>query len=293
MELVSMNWVAVLCGMSILDEVLSDSNRYANETLYSSNATIYSMAFSEDNKFLASSSSTGTIHIFRLPTEEEKLAKKTMSFENFFILISLSMSLRAQNNVGTLFTPIRWIAHGLISIIHAPTSEALRRDRNFAAVHVPLTTAHTVIGFYQLVDKTSRERWFCFFHFRFYFTDRIVMISDPIQLYYCLLQHTMAHTKHMKLTRAKVASVNKSSVTIISIWSELTFQLKEIITLNVSKIRKRFSSSMNSSDFLKYWKFLFSGNQAMRTSTQSNDLKSELTTSNIDWTIKFFSNFFL
>lgn len=76
MELVSMNWVAVLCGMSILDEVLSDSNRYANETLYSSNATIYSMAFSEDNKFLASSSSTGTIHIFRLPTEEEKLAKK-------------------------------------------------------------------------------------------------------------------------------------------------------------------------------------------------------------------------
>lgn len=169
------------------------------------NATIYSMAFSEDNKFLASSSSTGTIHIFRLPTEEEK----------------------AQNNVGTLFTPIRWIAHGLISIIHAPTSEALRRDRNFAAVHVPLTTAHTVIGFYQ---------------------------SDP-----ALLLFVAAYDGTYQAYEVNTSEGG---------------ECKQIISDNyLDLIRAHVSAERNHHTEC---------NQAMRTSTQSNDLKSELTTSNID-----------
>ncbi|CAF1365185.1 unnamed protein product [Didymodactylos carnosus] len=77
-------------------------------------ATIYSLTFSPDGMFLASSSNTETIHIFRLANTEEKAPEETSSWMGY---------------VGRVFVNA---AHYL------PTqaSEVLTQDRAFATVHL-------------------------------------------------------------------------------------------------------------------------------------------------------------
>jgi len=57
--------------------------------MISSAAKIYSLAFSPDSKFLAASSDTETIHIFRLPSSGEQyvLQRKTKEEYSFFFLL--------------------------------------------------------------------------------------------------------------------------------------------------------------------------------------------------------------
>ncbi|UJR36531.1 hypothetical protein I4U23_029252 [Adineta vaga] len=77
-------------------------------------ATIYSLAFSSDSMFLAASSNTGTIHIFRLIDQKEKSTQETSSWMSSFsrMLGDVAYYLPKQ------------------------TSEVLTQDRAFATVHL-------------------------------------------------------------------------------------------------------------------------------------------------------------
>ncbi|CAF0941259.1 unnamed protein product [Adineta ricciae] len=87
-------------------------------------ATIYCFAFSPDSNFLAASSSTGTIHIFRLVTQKEKPTEAPVSW------------------MGTFSRVLEDVAYYLPK----QTSEVLTQERAFATVHHPSSETKTIIA---------------------------------------------------------------------------------------------------------------------------------------------------
>jgi len=95
-------------------------------------ATIYSLAFSPDSMFLAASSNTETIHIFRLANPKEK-APEDGSWMGYF---------------GRKLTDV---AHYLPK----QTSEVLTQDRSFATVHLQSPGLKTTIAM-NVLNKTLK-----------------------------------------------------------------------------------------------------------------------------------------
>ncbi|CAF2550436.1 unnamed protein product [Rotaria sp. Silwood2] len=87
-------------------------------------ATIYSLAFSHDSMFLAASSNTETIHIFRLIHAKEKPSEATSSWMGSF---------------GRLLGDVAYY-------LPKQTSEVLTQDRAFAAVHLQSAGMKTAIA---------------------------------------------------------------------------------------------------------------------------------------------------
>ncbi|CAF0976926.1 unnamed protein product [Adineta steineri] len=96
-------------------------------------ATIYSLAFSPDSMFLAASSNTGTIHIFRLMNQKEKPVEETSSW------------------MGSFSRMLGDVAYYLPK----QTSEVLTQDRAFATVHLQSAGTKTIIAM-NILNKTLK-----------------------------------------------------------------------------------------------------------------------------------------
>ncbi|CAF3398811.1 unnamed protein product [Rotaria sp. Silwood1] len=70
-------------------------------------ATIYSLSFSPDSMFLAASSNTETIHIFRLIQQKEKPPEETNSWIELFIYQLGNVSYHLSRKVAEVFTQDR------------------------------------------------------------------------------------------------------------------------------------------------------------------------------------------
>ncbi|CAF0810758.1 unnamed protein product [Rotaria sp. Silwood1] len=96
-------------------------------------ATIYSLSFSPDSMFLAASSNTETIHIFRLIYQKEKSSEETSSW------------------AGTFSRLLGDVAYYLPK----QTSEVFTQDRAFATVHLQSAGMKTAIAM-NIFDKTLK-----------------------------------------------------------------------------------------------------------------------------------------
>ncbi|CAF3569281.1 unnamed protein product [Rotaria sordida] len=96
-------------------------------------ATIYSLSFSPDSMFLAASSNTETIHIFRLINQKEKPSEETSSW------------------MGSFSRLLGDVAHYLPK----QTSEVLTQDRAFATVHLQSAGMKTAIAM-NVFDRTLK-----------------------------------------------------------------------------------------------------------------------------------------
>ena len=88
-------------------------------------ATIYSLAFNPDATFLAVSSNTGTIHVFRLlePNEKPSEAAATTWMGTFGQMLG-----------------------GVLPRLPRQTAEVLTQERAFAVVHLSNSTTKTLVG---------------------------------------------------------------------------------------------------------------------------------------------------
>ncbi|CAF5176724.1 unnamed protein product, partial [Rotaria magnacalcarata] len=96
-------------------------------------ATVYSLAFSPDSMYLAASSNTETIHIFRLVNQEEKPSEVASSWMNSF---------------GRMLG-------GMAYYLPKHTTEVLTQDRAFASVHSQSAGTKTTIAM-NIFNKTLK-----------------------------------------------------------------------------------------------------------------------------------------
>jgi autophagy-related protein 18 len=96
-------------------------------------ATIYSLAFSPDSMFLAASSNTGTIHIFRLINQKEKVSEEPSTWMGSF---------------GRLLGDVAYY-------LPKQTSEVLTQDRAFATVHLQSAGMKSIIAM-NILNKTLK-----------------------------------------------------------------------------------------------------------------------------------------
>ena len=106
-------------------------------------ATIYSLAFSPDLMFLAASSNTGTIHIFRLITAAARFDEETTIRVFFITLISFDSASVVSNTWAGLITRV---IKGGTSYLPQSTTEVFTQDRSFATVHFPPPALKTTIA---------------------------------------------------------------------------------------------------------------------------------------------------